>query len=218
MTIVPRLMASFSSFRRIQDYIREPVHRDGRLPPLSSGTILPSFKTAHQTAIELKDATLIFPGSTSPTLLNVNLNIQRGSVVICSGRSGSGKTSLGLIIAGEISLTEGTILCNTKRVGLCSQIPWLPEGKLHEMIQGSAHESDMNDVVWYHEVLEACCLDSHADSPPEIDSSRRHSSNKLSGGQRQRIVCRSSFDYDDLLTFSGIGASGLPSMRNLGAG
>ncbi|KAI1405376.1 putative ABC transporter [Hypoxylon fuscum] len=183
MTIVPRAVAAFAGFDRIQTYLlRESLH-DRRGTLAQSTTQSPSWSPTNSQLAKLSPAILIqdLTIGMSPPILK-NLHIKMGS-------------------------TRGFISLSTKRIGYCAQKPWLPNGSIKQAILGIFDDSD---IVWYQQVIEACCLTEDFDSLPMGDAALIGSRGlNLSGGQRQRVaLARALFSkckvalLDD--TFSGL--------------
>ena len=188
MSAVPKIIGSFAAFERVQQYLLEPPRQDKRL-------VLNQAKEKSITpAICFEDVTIQTASSTPPLLSNINLIVEKGSIVICSGPVGSGKTTLIKSLLGEVPIARGTISVSSKRIAWCDQSPWLPNGTLKEAICGF----DPEDLRWYKQIVRLCCLDedlsSLADGEYTIVGSRGLN---LSGGQRQRVVC---FHLQSLLT------------------
>ena len=80
--------------------------------------------------------------------------IDKGSVVICSGPIGSGKTMLIKSILSEVCHTSGEISVSSKSIAYCEQSPWLLSATLKEAICGFSPK----DPVFYEEVIRLCCL------------------------------------------------------------
>ena len=155
-----------------------------------------------QVAVEFKDVELKLAGSKKPTLANINLRVDRGSVVICTGPTGVGKSILGLAIAGEIVPSKGSISTISKRTGLCTQSPWLPGQSISETIQGPSRITALHDDAWYQQVLDACCIDDDILlNPAASNAGIGHA--RLSGGQRQRVaLARAVYQRHDVLILS----------------
>jgi len=198
MTIVPRAISSLANFQRIQDFVSKPHFQDIRLHQecMVGAT---SVDANSQAAVEFKDVELKLAGSTHPILSNVNLRVDRGSIVVCTGSTGAGKSILGLAIAGEIKPSKGSISTLSKRTGLCTQSPWLPGQSISETIQGSSRISALHDDAWYQQVLDACCIDDDILlNPAARDAGIGHA--RLSGGQRQRVaLARAVYQRHDVL-------------------
>jgi ATP-binding cassette subfamily C (CFTR/MRP) protein 1 len=186
MTILPRAIGSLASFQRIQDFVSKTHARDTRLR-LERTAGAASVDTDCQIAVEFKDVELRLAGSATPTLENINLRVEAGSIVICTGFTGVGKSVLGLAITGEIIPSKGSISTISKRTGLCAQTSWLPGQSISETIQGCSRIAVLHDDVWYQQVLDACCIDDDILlNPAARDTGSGHA--RLSGGQRQRVA------------------------------
>ncbi|KAK2035131.1 P-loop containing nucleoside triphosphate hydrolase protein [Colletotrichum zoysiae] len=180
MSIVPQAVGSLAAFERIQDYLLQPPRPDQRVPlktEESLDTTLP--------AVRIENVTIQPPSSVSPILTNINFTISRGSVVICSGPVGSGKTSLLKSLMGELPFASGSILVSSKRIGYCEQSPWLPSCTIKQAVCGFSPE----EHSWYKEVIRLCCLDEDLSALPKGDDTMIGSRGlNLSGGQRQRVA------------------------------
>lgn len=182
MTIVPRAVASFASFERIQSFLLEPSLRDHRIEVPSSTAALDS--NSSPVAINLAGLSV---GESRLTLDDVNLTVRKGSIVICSGATAAGKTVLIRSVLGEIPST-GTVVVSSKRIGYGSQTTWLPNSSIKHIITSFAKEHVTIDSEWYEEVVGACCLTEDIDTLPGDEYLVGSRGSNLSGGQRQRIV------------------------------
>jgi ATP-binding cassette subfamily C (CFTR/MRP) protein 1 len=194
MTMIPRAIASLASFQRIQDFISKPHFKDTRLClERAAGA------TSTEVAVELKDVELRLTGSTTPSLQNIDLRIENGSIVVCTGFTGVGKSILGLAITGEITPSKGSVSTISKRTGLCAQSPWLPGQSISGTIQGFSGISTLRDDAWYQQVLDACCVDADILLHSAVrDTEKGHA--RLSGGQRQRVaLARAVYQRHDIL-------------------
>lgn len=182
MTIVPQAVGSLAAFERIQQYLLEPPRRDERMVLRKTDDASPETSPA----VRIENVTIHNTSSMAPVLTNVNLDIKKGSIVMCSGPVGSGKTTLAKALMGELPTGGGTISVSSKRIGSCAQSPWLPSGTLKEAICGFSPE----DPAWYDQVVRLCCLDEDISVLPQGDETQIGSRGlNLSGGQRQRVVC-----------------------------
>jgi ATP-binding cassette, subfamily C (CFTR/MRP), member 1 len=203
MTIVPRGVAAFAGFSRIQDFLLRPSLNDRRVDIGLTAARSTGSTTPHP-AISIRDLSL---GHKVPILENVSINVARGSLTMISGPVGSGKSTLLRAILGEIAPTQGSVELSTKRISYCAQRPWLPSGTVENVIKGF---SDIDDDQWYQQVVEACCLTQDLDSLPDRDSTEIGSRGlNLSGGQRQRLaLARAVFSRCDIAllddTFSAL--------------
>lgn len=182
MTIVPRAVACFASFERIQLYLLESVRADQQRniaaehPNSSRGN----------SAIRLHDVTTGARRGSMPALQEIDLDIDAGRFVICRGAVGSGKSLLSKVILGETPLDHGTVEVSSRSIGFCAQTAWLPEGTVRDVICSATLQAD---IPRYEQAVRSCCLDhdiaSFSDGDDTLIGSRGMS---LSGGQRQRLV------------------------------
>lgn len=182
MTIVPQAVGSLAAFERIHQYLLEPSRRDERTVQKKTGDACPG----NSPAVCLENVTINTTPSMPPVLTHISLVINKGSIVMCSGPVGSGKTTLAKAFMGEIPAAVGTISVSSKRIGSCAQSPWLPSGTFKDAICGFSPE----DPAWYDQVVRLCCLDEDIATLPQGDGTQIGSRGlNLSGGQRQRVVC-----------------------------
>ncbi|KAG9672583.1 P-loop containing nucleoside triphosphate hydrolase protein, partial [Aureobasidium melanogenum] len=188
MTIVPRAIASLASFQRIQDFVNKPHYQDARrhLQNEEAPTLIDA-SCAFGVAVKFRDVELKFSGSTTPILEGIDLSISHGSIVVCTGPTGAGKGLLGLAIAGEVKASKGSIFVVSTRIGLCTQLPWLPGQCIPETITGFSRTTGVHHDNWYQQFLDACCIDdSILLSPAAKHAGSGHA--RFSGGQRQRVA------------------------------
>jgi ATP-binding cassette, subfamily C (CFTR/MRP), member 1 len=179
MSIVPQAVGSLAAFERIQQYLLQPPRRDDRVLVKKDST------DQNSLAITIENIAIEGSSANGPILKDINLVVNKGSIAMCSGPVGSGKTVLAKALMGEIQTTNGKISVSSKRIGLCAQSPWLPSGTLREAICGFSPD----DRTWYQEVLRMCCLNEDILTFPHGEDTQIGSRGlKLSGGQRQRVV------------------------------
>lgn len=190
MTFVPRIVSSYASFERIQTFLLEPSRRDCRIEISDSKTVVESGNIGSDPEADLSPAINVEDlsvGESRTSLEDIRFNVLQGSTVVISGATAAGKSILVRSILGEIE-SHGTVALTSKRVGYCSQIPWLPNGSIRQIITGFPDEAPA-DFAWYSKVIETCCLmkDIHTfrDGDETLVGSRGAN---LSGGQRQRLV------------------------------
>lgn len=182
MTIIPQAVGSIASFERIQQYLLSPQRHDHRMRLNTAGDMLDTTLPI----IHLKNVTIRETLSKPPLLTDINLSINEGSIVVCSGSVGSGKTTLARCLTGELPITSGEISVQSKSIAWCEQLPWLPIGTLKQAVCGYSPENP----GWYEEVIRLCCLEDDLSVLLNGDSTVIGSRGlNLSGGQRQRVVC-----------------------------
>ncbi|KAI0133901.1 ABC transporter [Xylariales sp. AK1849] len=181
MSIVPQAIGSLAAFERIQLYLLQSSRHDQRRDMKEvDGTTTPV-----SAAITIADVDIQPDPKAPPNLTKVSIAVNRGSVVICSGPTGSGKTTLAKAILGEIPPVRGSISVTSKRIGYCEQSPWLPSGTLKSAICGySPYEPS-----WYEQVVSLCCLEEDVSALPDGHETMIGSRGlNISGGQRQRVA------------------------------
>ncbi|TGO85301.1 hypothetical protein BPOR_0410g00020 [Botrytis porri] len=212
MTIVPRVVAAFAGFERIQSFLLRPSSQNNRgvLPRLPQNEVASSHSTNPNLAVQIQQLRI---GDKQSILDNINIEVRATSFVIISGPTGSGKSILLRTIIGEVIPAQGTIALSTRKIAYCAQRPWLPSGSIKDVIYGAndidgAINQDNED--WYNTVTELCCLTHDFDTLPDGDQAQIGSKGlNLSGGQRQRVtLARALFSRSDILllddTFSGL--------------
>ena len=122
--------------------------------------------------------------SQKDTLKNISLHVREKQLVILTGRSGSGKSSLLLSILEELPLTAGKLV-SAGRIAFVSQSPWVFSGTVRDNILFGRdyHEAE------YQEALRS--VDLHKDVFFMRHGDLTHVGQQgagLSGGQRARVA------------------------------
>lgn len=197
--LMPQLLQCVGSFERIQEYANygnnRSSHDDSTKDSSFSGSsirlqpLLESLSTRDdnrgQHIISLRGSSYAWKKSQAPYLKEIGLQIPRGSVTVCVGAVGSGKTMLMQSILGETVLSSGPGFSRVASVAYCAQQPWLENGTIRSNILGTTQY----DPTWYRTVLEVCQLDADLQALEKQDKTVVGSKgSNLSGGQVQRIV------------------------------
>uniref|UniRef100_A0A8C3T844 Cystic fibrosis transmembrane conductance regulator n=1 Tax=Chelydra serpentina TaxID=8475 RepID=A0A8C3T844_CHESE len=150
-----------------------------------------------------------FPLHGTPVLKDINFKIEKGELLTVSGSTGAGKTSLLMLIMGELEPSEGKIK-HSGRISFSPQVSWIMPGTIKEnIIFGVSY-----DEYRYKSVIKACQLEEEISKFPEKDYTVLGEGGiTLSGGQRARIslaravykdadlyLLDSPFGYLDILT------------------
>ncbi|XP_034983264.2 cystic fibrosis transmembrane conductance regulator isoform X1 [Zootoca vivipara] len=145
----------------------------------------------------------------TPVLKDINFRIEKGEMLAVAGSTGAGKTSLLMMIMGELEPLEGKIK-HSGRISFCPQVSWIMPGTIKEnIIFGVSY-----DEFRYKSVIKACQLEEDISKFPEKDDTVLGEGGiTLSGGQRARIslaravykdadlyLLDSPFGYLDMLT------------------
>uniref|UniRef100_A0A670YSF0 Cystic fibrosis transmembrane conductance regulator n=1 Tax=Pseudonaja textilis TaxID=8673 RepID=A0A670YSF0_PSETE len=167
-------------------------HGNNKIPSTNDGLFFSNF-TLHFT----------------PVLKDINFKIEKGKLLAVAGSTGAGKTSLLMLIMGELEPLEGKIK-HSGRISFCPQVSWIMPGTIKEnIIFGVSY-----DEYRYKSVIKACQLEEDISKFPEKDDTVLGEGGiTLSGGQRARIslaravykdadlyLLDSPFGYLDMLT------------------
>jgi len=198
---MPQLLQCVGSFERIQEYCNhaddtaehdessKPSNRAGSsisLHPLAR--VVPARSENDQKhAITLENNSFTWEKSKTPFLKDIDLRVPRGSVTVCVGAVGSGKSMLLESILGETICSLGPAPNCTSSIAYCAQQPWLENGTIQSNIIGVSR----CDSKWYKTVNLACGLDADLQALERGDKTVVGSKGfNLSGGQKQRIVSK----------------------------
>ncbi|KAG8444998.1 hypothetical protein GDO86_009951 [Hymenochirus boettgeri] len=116
-------------------------------------------------------------------LYNIDLDIEKGTLIGICGSVGSGKTSLASAILGQMTLLEGSIAVSGTFAYVAQQA-WILNATLRDNILfGKDYDEER-----YNTVLSVCCLRPDLAILPNSDLTEiGERGANLSGGQRQRI-------------------------------
>ncbi|KAM0668326.1 hypothetical protein ACQRIU_001888 [Beauveria bassiana] len=181
MTIYPRIVSVSASFERFQEFMIASPLEDTRQVDQENMPV----SRHNRTAISLTDVS-VHGRNDQPILTDIDMKLRYGSVTVCCGSVGSGKSVLGKAILGELPAAKGLVEVSSKRVGFCDQTPCIMAGTVKEVICAFASPVDEER---YRAVVKACCLD--LDLGQFQDGDALHIGSRgvnLSGGQKQRIA------------------------------
>ncbi|KAG0032610.1 Multidrug resistance-associated protein 1, partial [Podila clonocystis] len=133
-----------------------------------------------------------------PTLQDINLTFDRGTLTAIVGRVGQGKSSLLSAIIGEMYKTQGSLL-TSGRIAYVPQHAWILNATLRDNILfGKPY-----DRKRYKHIVFACGLDPDIAMLPAGDATEIGERGiNLSGGQKQRVsLARAAYDDADIYLF-----------------
>ncbi|XP_039769128.1 cystic fibrosis transmembrane conductance regulator isoform X1 [Ornithorhynchus anatinus] len=144
-----------------------------------------------------------------PVLKDISFKIEKGQLLAVAGSTGAGKTSLLMMIMGELEPLEGKIK-HSGRISFSPQFSWIMPGTIKENIVFGVSF----DEYRYRSVIKACQLEEEISKFAEKDNTVLGEGGiTLSGGQRARIslaravykdadlyLLDSPFGYLDVLT------------------
>lgn len=144
------------------------------------------------------------------SLMNINLNIRKGSLVVVVGSLGCGKSSLLSALLGEMKRQHGTITLG----GTLAYVPqqaWLKDATIRDNILfGNPLDEDK-----YNRVIESCCLGTDLKS---LECGDRYmvgqKGSMLSGGQKQRVaLARALYSDADVYLLDDVLSALDPNVR-----
>ncbi|XP_061085500.1 cystic fibrosis transmembrane conductance regulator-like [Conger conger] len=142
------------------------------------------------------DAGLFFTNLyVTPVLKNISLHLEKGQMLAVAGSTGSGKSSLLMMILGELVPSEGKVK-HSGRISFSPQTSWIMPGSIRDNILfGLAY-----DEYRYTSVLKACQLEEDLALLPAKDKTPLMEGGvTLSSGQRARIgLARAVYKDADL--------------------
>lgn len=187
--------------------------------------------------IRINDLTFHYPGSSSPALKHIQLQIHAGRTVGIVGKTGSGKSTLVKLLLRTYEPPEGSIFINGTDIrelsldSLRSQIAYVPQDgflfstTIRDNIAFSDREAPMVDVE--DSAKQAMIYENIVRFPDRFDTLLGERGLTLSGGQRQRtslarglikqaqiLILDDSMSAVDAVTETGI----LRSLRKIGKG
>lgn len=149
-------------------------------------------------ALELRGVTVTYPGATVPALVSVSLSVAPGECLALLGRVGSGKTTLGRLIAGLIPPAEGQVLIDghgqgqydpaelRRGIGYLPQDPELFTGTLAENLTLGRPNAAPDEI---DRALHLAGMAGFVGAAPEgLELFVGEKGHRLSGGQRQGIA------------------------------
>lgn len=226
--VINTMQRSGASLERVNDLLLEvPDVRE------SSGA-----KALNEVSdISIDRLTFTYPGSSSPSLHDIRLNIRAGRTVGIVGRTGSGKSTLVKLLLRTYEPPEGTIRINGTDIralsleSLRSRIAYVPQDgflfstTIRDNIAFSDRNASLGTVE--HSAKQAMIYDNITRFPDRFDTLLGERGLTLSGGQRQRtslarglikkaqlLILDDSMSAVDAVTESGI----LRSLREIGKG
>jgi ATP-binding cassette, subfamily C (CFTR/MRP), member 1 len=200
LILVPNVASYIAGFDRIQKYLTSPDRQDKReildakytnaassyMDTGDSNT--PSAGNSDDLAVSMNETTIRPASTADPVLKNISMRFKKGSLVVCVGPVGTGKTTLAKALLGDLSPDTGAIQTAFNSIAYCAQTAWLTNGTIQAIIQGPPGDHKP-DQTWYKRVLYTCDLEKDLLQLPNGDQTLVGSRGiTLSGGQKQRVV------------------------------
>ena len=184
-----RAQQAFSAMRDLNVFMRLKTDRNNEI---AHG------RTVEHGKVEFKDVCFSYPGSQTEVLRDVSFKIYPGERVGLIGRVGSGKTTIGKLLAGLYSPQRGTVLMDDidargfeaadlrEGVGFVSQEPELFMGTLRENLTLGRPTATEHEIAAAMRVAGADEI--AAAHPLGLGMPIGERGSGLSGGQRQAVA------------------------------
>jgi ATP-binding cassette, subfamily B, bacterial len=186
------VISSLALFARIFEYLDLPVEVDD---PARPAVIDPATITGR---VRFEAVGFTYPGADRPALDGIDLDVPAGSTLALVGETGSGKTTLGSLVARLYDPTQGTIRIDgtdikdmrladlAATVGVVSQETYLLHTTVRENLRYAkpgATDAEIEEAARAAQIHEL--IASLPDGYDTMVGSRGH---RFSGGEKQRIA------------------------------
>jgi ATP-binding cassette subfamily B multidrug efflux pump len=165
-------------------------------------------------SIEFKDVSFTYPNTGVEALKNINFKIEHGKTLAITGRTGSGKSTIAILMERLFDVENGSILINGINIKefkiepLRSQIGYVPQEVFlfSDTIENNISFGLDNDVA-DTEMIEQAAKDAHIhhniiEFELEYKTKVGERGITLSGGQKQRVsIARAIIRNPELLIF-----------------
>ena len=161
--------------------------------------------------IEIKNASLTYPGNSSPSLHQVSVEIEESKIVAIVGPSGAGKTTLVDVLLGVLKPDVGEVQISgvssieaiSKWPGAISYVPQdvlIVDGTIRHNVALGFPPATLNDEQIMLAIEDSALGDFVNSLPQGLDTEVGEAGAKLSGGQRQRLgIARALYTNPKLL-------------------
>jgi ATP-binding cassette subfamily B protein len=197
------IQRSAASNQRLNKLLDEPVMTSEPAKENVSDEKNPHF-------LKFDNVSFAYPGTDVNVLENVDITIQKGSMIGIVGRTGSGKTSLVQLIPRLFDPTEGRILLNGRdirsieldklrsRIGMVPQDIFLFSDTISENIAFGKEQASQEEVT--DAAKRAQVLDNILSFEKKFDTLLGERGITLSGGQKQRTsLARALIRHPEIL-------------------
>ncbi len=186
------VISSLALFARIFEYLDLPVEVGEPARPVH---VEPAQMSGH---VRLDNVGLTYPGAARPALAGIDLDIPAGSTLALVGETGSGKTTLGSLVARLYDPSHGTVRIDgtdirdmrladlAAIVGVVSQETYLLHTTVRENLRYAkpgATDAEIEDAARAAQIHDL--IASLPDGYDTMVGSRGH---RFSGGEKQRIA------------------------------
>ncbi len=205
---IPSMISGVVSWKRVNAFVNskpDPAFFVNRQTKLDQGDATASrYRDDGNLEYVLKFDEACIGWTSELTLLrNISATLNPGDIVIATGRSASGKSTLLKCVLGEGQVHSGSIDLQTSDLAFCDQTPWfIPDLSLRENII----LSKSFDQSLYANIVKCCCLTEDFARQEDGDQTTIDSKGtSLSGGQRARLsLARALYQEAQLILLDDI--------------
>ncbi|HEY5465625.1 MAG TPA: ABC transporter ATP-binding protein [Clostridia bacterium] len=186
ITMIQRGLASLKRYRTILEIAPTVTDGIGDAPAEALGE-----------GLEIKDLTFTYPGSSQPALQGIDIRLAPGRSLGVVGRTGSGKTTLAMLLSRLYNAPDGTILYGGRDINrfglgtLRSGIACVPQDNFLFSATVSDNIRFFDDAFTQEQIVQAArlaCVDDNIQAfPAGYETPVGERGMSLSGGQKQRI-------------------------------
>jgi ATP-binding cassette subfamily B protein len=185
-----QLTSSLALFARIFEYLDLPVDVDDPADPVTPGVI--------EGHLRFEDVSFTYPGSPSPAVSGVSLDVPAGTSLALVGETGSGKSTMAALIARLYDPGAGRVTIDgidvrdlrladlSRIVGMVSQETYLLHTTVRENLRYVAPTATDDEIV--AAARAAQIHDLIASLPDGYDTMVGSRGHRFSGGEKQRIA------------------------------
>ena len=187
----PSVEIIFNEFKKINNFKKRQVYK---------------IQTSHEKILEpeksfitLKDISFSYDNEANTTLKNINIDIEKGTIVGVTGETGAGKSTLFHIILGLLEPKSGVVLFKNQninldiinwrnQIGYIAQNIYLLDDTIEKNISFNFLEKEI-DKERMNFAIEMSCLQKKIFELPEgLRTKVGNDGLRLSGGEKQRIA------------------------------
>jgi len=214
--IIPALQVVYQGLTQLR-YHKSALHilaNDLRLHNRKASLRNNGEKLSFDKNIQLTGLTYQFPNTEHPTINNIDINIEKNTVVGFVGKTGSGKSTIIDIITGLLPISHGSFKVDGEEIsrdnidqwrnniGYVPQSIYLMDATLASNIAFNTSNEEIDFDLLDKVLKNADLLDFIRTLPNGVHTVIGEQGIKLSGGQRQRIgIARALYRQPNILIF-----------------
>ena len=191
-TSATQFQNSLSGLDRILDLLAEPREME------STPESLRADRTQIRGQMTFEDVTFLYPGTQTPALSDIQLNVQAGQTVALVGPSGAGKTTICNLVARFYDPTSGSVTLDGRDLrdydvesfrallGVVEQDVFLFDGTIGQNIAYSRKHATTEEILAASDAANASEFINRL--PAGMNTLIGERGVRLSGGQRQRLA------------------------------